>query len=112
MRDRSSLSCERLAFRSNSTPCRALRYAFVVRLVGHVDQYSMSLKQSTCPVYMPFLTASAYAWRAWSKAFFAAPISPATICIDFWLQHWSTAARHHSALLRTGRIGFPPTITK
>jgi hypothetical protein len=30
----------------------------------------------------------------------------------FCVQHWLTAARHHSALRREARTGFPPTSTK
>src|SRR5262245_31415894 len=30
----------------------------------------------------------------------------------FWLQHWSTDLRHHSALFFEARMGLPPTVTK
>src|SRR5262249_60856793 len=45
-------------------------------------------------------------------AFSASLRSLAEILGDFWLQHWSTAFKHHSALLRDARMGFPPTVTK
>src|SRR6266404_6305365 len=40
------------------------------------------------------------------------PRSELAIAAAFWVQHWFTAARHHSALRREALIGLPSTMAK
>src|SRR6185436_7883015 len=80
------------------------------------DQHAMSLRAleaaKASHLSVPSSISRRYVARARSYAASASALSPALNWPFFWSQHWSTALRHHCALRREGRIGFPATSTQ